>query len=328
MAISAAKSARAAGALLFNYAEATDLIFDGKRWNILVSDGVLGAEYEVKAKTLVNATGPFADNIRRKVSNAQPRIKPSKGIHIFTDKFQVRSGFLIPQTGDGRVIFCLPWEGKTMIGTTDDFCETMDNRVENPEIDYLLGEVNRYLQEPLSEKDVTGTMVGYRPLVLKSSVGMRSEALIRDHEVEVVREKNAVHVLGGKWTTFRLMAEDAVNRLFPLLNKPFVKTQTTGRSFSDSIEPETYFRFVSRYGFLSEETQKHLLRYGRDFEKVLDFARRDGYAPLSEGLPYLSGEYAYARQFEWVENESDFFLRRLSVGLTDGLRRAAAIPAG
>ncbi len=327
MAVSIAKSARAAGAVLFNYAEVSDLEFDGKRWEIRVFDGVLDSEYTVRAKTLVNATGPYADRIRLKVSRTHARLKPSKGIHIFTDKLRIHAGFLVPKTADGRVVFCLPWEGKTMIGTTDDFTETMDYRVEEREIEYLLGEVNRYLCEPLSVKDVTGTMAGYRPLVLKSSKTSRSEALIRDHEVEVIKEKKAVHVLGGKWTTFRFMAEDAVNRLFTLLEKPFVKCQTAGRSFHDSIEPETYFRLVSRYRFLGEKTKKHLLRYGKDFEKVLDYARKDDYRLLSAERPYLSGEYEYARKYEWVECENDFYFRRLSVGLTDGVRHAETIPA-
>jgi glycerol-3-phosphate dehydrogenase len=328
LAISIAKSARAAGAALFNYAHAADIEFDRNIWRIAVRDDVVGQTYVVHARALVNATGPYADGIRRMVSGSAPRVKPSKGIHLFTDKFFSPTGFLIPDTADGRVIFCLPWEGKTMIGTTDAFCETIDYRVTDDEIEYLLREVNRYLSEPLRRQDVTGTMVGYRPLILKSKAA-RSEALIRDHEVETVKDKKAIHVLGGKWTTFRLMAQDAVNRLFDLLDRPFVPCRTAGRRPTDFIHPDDYFRRVSRFAFLGPQTQRHLLRYGRDYEKVLDYARRSDYAPLVEGMPFLMGEYEFARRYEWVEKEEDFFKRRLSWALTDGVRKARApIPAG
>ncbi|MDW8332758.1 MAG: glycerol-3-phosphate dehydrogenase/oxidase [Bacteroidia bacterium] len=327
MAVCVAKAARDAGALLFNYAEATDFDFDRKRWHVRIHDKVLDGSYVVRAKTLVNATGPYADVVRRKVSGFSPRLKPSKGVHFFTDKIQISTGLLIPQTSDGRVVFCLPWEGATMVGTTDEFADPTDNRVQEREIEYLLQQINPYLRQKLTPQDVTGTMVGYRPLVLKSATA-RSEALIRDHEIEVDAKNKAVHVLGGKWTTFRLMAQEAVDRLFLLLDRPFVPCRTLGRTLNDAIEPESFFRLVSRYRFLPEPTRIHLLRYGKDFEKVLDFAAKDGYAPLIEGKPFLAAEYEYALRFEWVVKEEDFYFRRLSVGLTEGLKRPTAIPAG
>ena len=168
-----------------------------------------------KAKKVINATGPFADGIRKMDDTAaKPILKVSSGIHMILDADFVPpdGGLLIPKTDDGRVLFILPWQGQALVGTTDNECNVESHPEVSPEdIRYLLSYVRRYFDIDVSEKDVKSAWSGIRPLVFNPHAKDTSQ-LARDHVI-IEDKSGLVTISGGKWTTYRLMAEQAVDRV-------------------------------------------------------------------------------------------------------------------
>jgi glycerol-3-phosphate dehydrogenase len=181
-----------------------------------VEDQFSKAVSSIRAKAFVNATGPFSDAVRRLASgDAAPRLSPSKGVHIL---FPMPADWghralLVPKTEDGRVIFALPYHGRLMVGTTDTPAgPATEMLVTGDEIGYLLRQVNPYLSRPLAASQIVSGFAGLRPLV-RSGNTTDTAALIRDDEVEVDPDSGLISILGGKWTTYRLMAERTINRI-------------------------------------------------------------------------------------------------------------------
>jgi glycerol-3-phosphate dehydrogenase len=210
------------GGDVINYAKATGFRKDsaGKLTVLEVEDQLTWERFQIRAKVFVNCTGPFADHIRLMANPAmRERLRFSKGVHLLLPLEALRSdaALLIPKTEDGRVIFAIPWLGRLLVGTTDDEAKLNDEMVVTPEeIRFLLRYVNRYLKVALTPKDVLSAYAGIRPLV-KCRDAASTKELIRDHEVEVDDVSGLVSVLGGKWTTYRAMAEDGINHAQQLL---------------------------------------------------------------------------------------------------------------
>jgi glycerol-3-phosphate dehydrogenase len=203
-----AATARQQGAQLFEQMRASNVVIVNERVS-----GVITSSKIFSARAVVNATGVRSDSIRR-LSNpdATPMIAASRGSHIVLpgDVLGSRDGLLIPKTDDGRVIFALPWKGNALVGTTDIPVERVDEepRASEEEIDYLLEHARRYFTRPISRSDVLATYAGLRPLIRAG--GASTAALSREHLVEVDRH-GLVSVLGGKWTTYRRMAKEAID---------------------------------------------------------------------------------------------------------------------
>lgn len=204
-----AATARKLGAQLFEQMRASNVV--------IVNEHITGVITPTKifsARVVVNATGVRSDSIRRQSDpDAKPMIAASRGSHVIlpADVLGGRDGMLIPKTDDGRVIFALPWKGNTLVGTTDIPVERVDEepRASEQEIDYLLEHAQRYFTRSTSRSDVLGTYAGLRPLIRAS--GASTAALSREHVIEVDRH-GLVSVLGGKWTTYRRMAKDAIDK--------------------------------------------------------------------------------------------------------------------
>ena len=234
-ALALAETADQRGAVLCNHLRVVAIEQAEQRVRVQAEDALSSKRIAIEAKSIVNCTGPFADHIRQMLRPTAPkRLRPSKGIHILTAKHPElgKSGMFIPETDDGRVIFVLPWQDSLLIGTTD--TEVADPgappSVNAGDVMYLLDHVNRYLQEPIQYDAIRGVIAGYRPLVAKA--GGSTEALIRNHEVEVWEQARAVNLLGGKWTTYRQMAEDAVDALSVLLPGTQQPCKTQGLQLS------------------------------------------------------------------------------------------------
>ena len=227
LALALARTAASRGALLVNYCAATSLSHDqGKLVGLQVKDHETGLSYDIKAKCIVNATGVWVDQFRMEDGLALGRdvkamVAPSQGVHIVVDRAFLPGShaMLIPKTADGRVLFAVPWLGKTILGTTDTPRHDLAREplAFKDEVDFILGESARYLTKAPGPADIKSIWVGLRPLVKPADDDGDSpgatQGLSREHTV-LVSKSGLVTVTGGKWTTYRAMAEDVLDKCF------------------------------------------------------------------------------------------------------------------
>jgi glycerol-3-phosphate dehydrogenase len=302
-------SALERGAVALNYAEAKALLWEGGRVRgAVVQDRLTGKEVEVFARAVVNATGPLADGVRRLLDpDLPPLLTPSSGVHLVLD-YPLKAGLLIPRTRDGRVLFLLPYRGMALLGTTDlpaepAFCPLPREE----EVAYLLEEIRPYLGD-LSGR-VRASWSGLRPLVGKGETRL----LVRDHHIEELR--GLYTLVGGKWTTFRLMALDLVERI----------AKDLGLSLPPSTSHTTPLLGAGERPLLDlpEAVARHLYEtYGTLAGEVAALGER----PLLPGLPYLEGEVVWAVRQELATKPMDVLARRLGLALLDREKALSALP--
>jgi glycerol-3-phosphate dehydrogenase len=214
-----ALTAAQAGAVLANYTEVTAVLKDsaGRARGVAVRDVRTGDAFNVRAKAVVNATGCFGDALRALDDpRAEPLILGAAGVHvILPDHFSPdRMGLIVPKTRDGRVLFLLPWEGSTIAGTTDAPAPiSMEPRATEDDVAFILAETNRYLSRPVKRADVKAAWSGIRPLIKDPAAPPGTTAAVSRSHVVTASASGMVSVLGGKWTTYRRMAQDAVDEL-------------------------------------------------------------------------------------------------------------------
>lgn len=218
LAINLAQTAALYKGCLLNYFPVKGLLKqDNKIYGVQVKDFFTGKEYEVKSKVVINATGVFSDAVMNMDDPKHKQIvSPSQGIHLVVDKefLPGDTGIMIPRTDDGRVLFAVPWHNKIVLGTTDTPVKTKDpaSLLEpipgKEEIDFILNHIGRYLTKDPQRSDVKSMFAGLRPLVKGSR--KKTAALSRDHLI-TIPDSGLITITGGKWTTYRKMAEDAVN---------------------------------------------------------------------------------------------------------------------
>lgn len=221
-AIALARTAADRGATLLNYAPVTGLRKNagGEVEAVEVSDALTGDELVVRAKIFINATGPFADAVRRMDHAQAPAlIAPSRGTHVVLDRSFLAgdSAIMVPHTTDGRVLFAIPWQGVTVVGTTDVAIESIDLEPvpSDEEIAFILETANNYLSRPANRSDIRSVFAGIRPLV-RAGDATRTASLSREHTIVIDPESALITVAGGKWTTYRKMAEDVVDHAVQL----------------------------------------------------------------------------------------------------------------
>ena len=228
--ISLAKTAISKGATVINHMAFDSFIYEnGKIIGINALDTIDSKKLEIKTKVVINATGVFADDIMQKDSEKHiPIVSPSQGIHLVVDKkhYNANDAMLIPKTTDGRILFAVPWLNKVVIGTTDIKTSQI---VEEPiateeEIMFVLENFNSYTNQKLTTQDIKSVFAGLRPLVKMKNIQSTAD-LIRDHTI-VVSPSGLVTVTGGKWTTYRKMARDAVNKALRSSTLPFRRCKT------------------------------------------------------------------------------------------------------
>ncbi len=224
LALALARTAAAHGALLVNYCPARALLHaEGRVAGLVCEDAETGQRYEVRAKCVVNATGVWVDGLRAQDGEAtghpaKPMVAPSQGVHIVVDREFLPSdhALMVPKTADGRVLFAVPWLGKLILGTTDSPRQDLAREplALREEVAFILGESARYLRRAPQATDVRSIWVGLRPLVKpQDEDGGNTKSISREHTVAVSRS-GLVTVTGGKWTTYRAMAEDVLQKCF------------------------------------------------------------------------------------------------------------------
>ena len=306
-----------------------------------VRDHVSGEAFAVHARCIVNATGAYTDGVRAQYAGSdEPRsiVEPSSGVHVVLPLSAAPAGFGLfhPRTSDGRVLFVVPWEGRIVAGTTDhpaDVSYTMKARA--ADVDFILREVSTMLAPGarVGRADVLSSWSGLRPLVRDPSKG-NTESLSRTHVVHVNKGRGVVTVAGGKWTTFRRMAEDAVDAavgagLVDLADaakgKPgqhWRDVRLLGSQSYDAVRAPN--EFAREFPRLPEDVRAHLLStYGDQAPFVAQMCQDRGLdGRLSPAFPYLEGEVAWAAEWEFAETANDVLCRRTRLAFLDA--RAAS----
>jgi glycerol-3-phosphate dehydrogenase len=291
------------GATLLNYCRVTALTkgADGFVNGVTARDEESGEAFAASAKIVVNATGPFTDSIRKLADpSVQPMIAPSQGIHLVFDQSFLPgdSAIMVPHTSDGRVMFAIPWHGHTLVGTTDTAIPepTVDPSPMEEEIEFILTTAGQYLHKAPTRSDVLSVFTGIRPLV-KASNSSNTAALSRDHTINI-DESGLLSIAGGKWTTYRNMAEDCVNHA-AILGKLPERDCFTKQLNIHGLHPQ-----AQRFGDLSF--------YGSDAPLIQELMRSEPALaePLTNALPYVAAEVVWAARYEMARTVEDVLCRR------------------
>jgi glycerol-3-phosphate dehydrogenase len=330
-----AQSAAEAGAVVVNHLAVTGFERD--------ADGKLSAAYladerhpeqapiTVRAKVFLNCTGAHADHIRLMANPAQtPRIRPSKGVHLVLsgDIMPGKDALLIPKTRDGRVVFSIPFEGHVLLGTTDDDYTALDQEpiLEAAEVDFLLETLQRYAAKTLSPTMVLSGFGGLRPLIAATG---STKGLVRDHEVEHDPASNLFSLLGGKWTTYRLMAKDAIDEVCALLgNTQPCTTDTHVLTGGANYRFEDWADLQRETGWDTDICQNLLQKYGSRYRAVADLALKNPELAhrVHPRFPYLCAEVVYSAQHEMAVTIRDFLARRVRLEISDWAATIEAAP--
>lgn len=319
LAVSLAASAWDHGATLVNYCEVTGLLRSGGAGKpvsgVVARDRETGAEQEIPARVVVNATGVFCDSIRRMVDpGAAAWVAPSQGTHIVLDRrfLPGRNALMVPRTDDGRVLFAIPWQERLLVGTTDVPVDdaNAEPRATPAEIDFLLAHAGRYLQAAPRQQDVLSVFAGLRPLVAAGG-GHATSALARDHLLRA--EAGLVSITGGKWTTYREMAEQAVDAAARVAHLPARPCRTVD---------------LALHGATIDAVPAPLRPYGSDGTAVqaLAQARPEWAAHLHPRLPYIGAEVVWAARHEMARSVQDVLARRTRALLLDARAAIEAAP--
>ena len=317
MAIHLAMTAADLGAVVFNYFPLESFIKENdKITGVNARDALNNEAYAIKAKVIVNATGVFSDEIRKlDAPDAEGMLSPSQGIHIVLDKefLPAETAILIPRTDDGRVLFAVPWHDKIIVGTTDTAVEqvSIEPKALATEIEFVLHALRDYLTKEPTHDDIRSIFCGLRPLVkggAKSTAG-----LSRDHLI-TVSDSGLISIMGGKWTTYRKMAEDVINTAIKKAGLPFIKSTTDSLPIHGN-KMETNFNDPDYY-------------YGSDRDKVNTICneRAEWNKRIHHAFPYLIGEIIWAVREEMCMHIEDFLARRTRMLFLDAKAAIESTP--
>ncbi len=327
-------SSVALGATVLNYTEVVHLLRDPDSDQIIgatVQNNISNERFDIHAKVVINATGPYVDTIRRMDNqNATPLIRASSGTHLVLDKNLMPSnvGLLVPKTKDGRVIFMLPWEENVLIGTTDNATEISDQPLPDEEdVSYLLSYVNEYLHVSLKPAAIKSAWTGIRPLVQNPNA-KDTASVVRDHFIEQA-PSGLLTITGGKWTTFRKMAEDIVNQAAQRLATVNTQASTTQlRLIGASGYDEALAKTLASEYQVSLDIAEHLVSsYGSIAQNVLKQGKLKSLnSKLAENHPIILAEIEWALAEEMAQKPMDILARRTRLATLDARAAQAALP--
>jgi glycerol-3-phosphate dehydrogenase len=293
-------------AALLNYTPVVELTKDDDGYinGVVASEDESGHQFPIRARVVVNATGMFVDQIRRLAEpTAETMIAPSQGIHLVFERSFLRANtaIMVPHTSDGRVLFAIPWHGHTLVGTTDTPIKEpcYDPLPLEEEINFVLETAAQYLSRPPTRGDVLSVYVGIRPLVKDNGPSAsKTSALSRDHTIHI-DETGLLTIVGGKWTTYRHMAEDCVNHAITLGKLP---------------DSPCITKTLKIHGYRPDlDTLDSLWVYGADAEGIRVLAKNDPSLaqPLHSELPYIRAEVVWGVREEMARTLDDILSRRI-----------------
>lgn len=313
MGINLMQTAVEQGAVVLNYVKVTGLNKNekNKTSGVNIYDTVSGQEYTLKTKAVINATGIFVDDIIKMDAPEKDNIvRPSQGVHLVVDKSFLGgdTAIMIPKTSDGRVLFGVPWHDKVVLGTTDTPLKEfiLEPKALDEEVEFILKTAGQYLTKRPKREDVLSVFAGLRPLAApKSSADeAKTKEISRSHKI-VVSDSGLVTITGGKWTTYRDMAEDVVNRTIKETGLPERECQTR------DLHIHGYKQNVDRSNFNYV--------YGSDLEKIqaLQSESPEWAQKLHPAYDYTGAEVAWAVREEMALTVEDVLARRLRILFLD-----------
>jgi glycerol-3-phosphate dehydrogenase len=319
LAISLALTALEQGGTLLNYFRVSGLTKAENKINgVIATDMETGLKYTFKARTVINATGVFVDELlNMDEPEARLMVQPSQGIHLVFDKSFLGShdALMIPRTADGRVLFAIPWHDRTLVGTTDTPLEShqLEPKALEEEVGFILESAAAYLTRIPTRKDVLSVFAGLRPLAAPQNDKQKTKEISRSHKL-IVSDSGLITITGGKWTTYRRMAEDTVNQAIRTGELPYRITKTKTLSlhgFKDSVEwTDPFFVYGS-----DAIAVKALTKENPAWKEILD-----------PRLPYIAAEVVWATRFEMARTVEDILARRTRALFLDA-RAAMAMAA-
>ncbi len=306
------------GGVLANYVEVNRILKDEQRFvsGVVALDLEGGETFEVLARVVINATGPFSDAIRRLDDpGARPIIAPSQGVHLVLDRSFLPgdAAIMVPQTDDGRVLFAIPWHDSVLVGTTDTPISepVLEPQAQDEEVQFLLTHAARYMTKDPTREDVRSVFVGIRPLA-RTGDGEDTAALSREHTM-LVSESGLLTIAGGKWTTYRRMAEDAVEHAATLGGLD------PGTCVTEHLNIHGFHEHAERFG--------ELAHYGADALELQELLEQDQLDRLVHPrLLVRRADVVWAARREMARTIDDVLARRTRALLLDA--RAAMEAAG
>lgn len=308
LAIHLAMTAADHGAVVINYMSVEGLMKqNGMVCGVIANDTLDKTTYEIKAKAVINATGIFSDSIAKmNDKNAESLISHSQGIHLVFDKEFLLSdtAIMIPRTDDGRVLFAVPWHNKIIVGTTD---TPVSSASEEPiamkeEIEFVMQHIHRYLKKDPSLNDIRSVFAGLRPLVKSNS--KITSAISRDHHISV-SDSELISITGGKWTTYRKMAEDVME----------IAIHKAGMGDKDCVTKNLHVHGYKE----NNDYSASLYYYGTDERGIDELIKKDNTLGdfIHPSLPYIKAEIVWAVQNEMCMTVEDALSRRTRALLLD-----------
>jgi glycerol-3-phosphate dehydrogenase len=312
LAINLATTAAENGATVLNYCKVTKLIKHNKKVSgVVVQEEINGKEYNLKSKVVINATGVFADEVlQMDDAGAQNIVSPSQGIHVVLAKkfFPGTDAMMIPKTADGRVLFAVPWHDNVVVGTTD---TPVENHSMEP-IEFVMQHINKYLDVEIKQSDVQSTFAGLRPLV-KKGTGKNTAIMPRDHTI-IVNTSGLVTITGGKWTTYRKMANDVIN------NAVFVAKLEKKPCATEALKI---------HGWISEVDRNDALHfYGSDAAAIKNLCKENESwgGLIHPSLPNIKAEIIWAVRNEMALTVEDVLARRIRMLFLNARSAITAAP--
>lgn len=288
-----------------NYMQVTGLLKgdDGLITGVRAKDKFTGEEFELKSKAVINATGVFTDDIlQMDEPGARKMVVPSQGIHLVLDQefLQGNHAIMIPKTDDGRVLFAVPWRGKVVVGTTDTLIKqaSLEPRALEEEIDFVLNTASRYLTRKPKRSDVRSIFAGLRPLAAPEGEGKKTKEISRSHKV-IMSLSGLITITGGKWTTYRKMGQDTVEKaviLAGLEERPCVTEQLPIHGHTTEVD-----------------LNDHLYVYGSEAKAIKDLIAKNPELgeKLNERLEFTKAEIVWACREEMAMTLDDMLSRRV-----------------
>ncbi len=310
LAINIAQTAKEQGATLINYMKVTSLIKDADQIKgVVATDTITNETFELKAKVVINATGVFVDEIlQMNDSKARKTVRPSQGVHIVLKKefLNSDSALMIPQTSDGRVLFAVQWHNHLLVGTTDTPLDehSLEPRALKQETDFILNTAANYFKTKPTEKDILSVFSGLRPLAAPTDSNSNStKEISRDHKL-MVSAKGLITITGGKWTTYRRMAEETVNLAIKEAGLPFTACKT---------------QQLAIHGCEIASDNNYMNIYGSDRKNIEALIKQNPELgqKLHPDFPYTHAEVVWSVKNEMVETVEDMLSRRLRILIID-----------
>lgn len=308
------------GGLAINYLKVTNLRKNqsGMVKGVMVKDMKTGEQFKIKARVVINATGVFADDIIEMDDPTSVKtLVASQGVHLIVDKKFLGSNIalMIPKTSDGRVLFAVPWHDKVILGTTDTPMPetTLEPRALDEEIDFILDTCAQYLVLTPTRKDVLSVYAGLRPLAAPEKEGKETKEISRGHNI-IISLAGLVSIIGGKWTTYRKIGEDAVNNAILVGNLK---------------ETVSVTEHLQLHGFMiGSEENNHLRWYGSDALKIRAIIDKDPKMgeKIVESFPFVKAQVVWAVRNEMACTIEDFLARRIRLLFLDARAAIEASP--